>query len=191
MKQIKKTILRGKVVLAISALALLIAMGIIYVKYQHKTTPGNPVTIHEATPPKSTNTESSNRPPTVTSGSSSPGKTPTSGETISIGSPPLAPSGTFVSNHTPNLSGTPAPSSEESVCNGTPGANCYIQFTNSSDGSIFKLLSKVIDDSGSAYWQWDVNTNGLRPGTWQITAVSILGSQSATAKDSRDLTVNK
>jgi hypothetical protein len=98
-----------------------------------------------------------------------------------------APSGTFVSNHHPNLSGSPAPSQEQSVCNTTPGATCYIKFTN---GSIVKTLAvETIDANGAAYWSWDVNKAGFTAGDWQITAVASLNGQTKTASDSLTLQV--
>lgn len=100
----------------------------------------------------------------------------------------LIPGGTFVSNHEPSLSGSTTPSSEESVCNGSPGANCYVQFTNTDTNVIYKLPSKTLDTSGTAYWSWDVSDN-LTQGTWSILAVSTLGQQTKSASDSRNLVV--
>jgi hypothetical protein len=99
----------------------------------------------------------------------------------------IQPSGAFVSNHKPNLGGSPAPSSEQSVCNTTPGAKCSITFTKD---SITKTLeSKVADSSGSVYWSWDVKSLGLSAGSWEIAATSSLNSQTLTSKDSLALEV--
>src|SRR6202011_3279223 len=67
-----------------------------------------------------TNTTASNTPLTD---SSKPAPTSNADTNAKL----VTPYGTFVSNHHPTLSGSPGPS-EESVCNTTPGATCYIEF---------------------------------------------------------------
>lgn len=97
------------------------------------------------------------------------------------------PTGTFVSNHKPNLSGSPAPSQEQSVCNDVPGSTCVIEF--SQNGITKSLQSKTIDNSGSAYWTWRLQDLGLTQGSWQISAKANLGSDTKTASDSLPLEV--
>jgi len=99
----------------------------------------------------------------------------------------LTPSGAFVSNHHPNLSGSPAPSAEQSVCNTTPGAICYIEFTQGSTTK--RLPAQTADANGAVYWTWDVKTNGFSVGSWQVTAVASLNGQTKTANDSLNLEV--
>lgn len=96
-------------------------------------------------------------------------------------SSPLAPFGTFISNHKPNLGGSPAPSQEQSVCNTTPGATCYIQFTKA--GIIKTLGSQKTDNNGSTVWNWDINKAGFSAGSWEVTAFATLNGQTATTKD--------
>ena len=113
----------------------------------------------------------------------------TSNSSTNSGSSLISPSGTFVSNHHPNLSGTPAPSTEQSVCNTTPGAYCYIEFTNGSQ--IKKLSSQMADSNGSVYWDWDVNSAGLSVGSWHITTVASLNGKTKSTSDSLDLVVQQ
>ncbi len=101
----------------------------------------------------------------------------------------IRPYGTFVSNHYPSLSGTGAPSQEESVCTSNPGVSCYIQFTK--DGVTKKLLPQVTDDSGSTSWNWDVKKSGFTTGNWLITAVVTSGNNSKSRQDSIMLNVSK
>jgi hypothetical protein len=90
-----------------------------------------------------------------------------------------APYGSFVSNHHPGLNGTP--DSEQSLCNTTPGANCIIKFTK---GSVVKTLpTQKVGDSGSVSWDWDIEQAGLTSGSWKITAVATLGSQTKQTSD--------
>jgi hypothetical protein len=103
------------------------------------------------------------------------------------GSAPLTPFGSFVSNHRPNLSGSPAPSQEQSVCNTTPGATCYIQFTQ--NGVVKKLAPQVANADGVTSWTWDVKTAGFTEGNWEITAIATLNGQSSSAKDTLSLSV--
>jgi hypothetical protein len=92
------------------------------------------------------------------------------------------PFGTFVSNHTPGKDG--APTHEESVCNTTPGASCYVQFAKGD--AIRKLDAQVVDSTGAAYWSWDVNDAkgvGLTTGSWKVSAVATLDGQTKTSND--------
>lgn len=114
----------------------------------------------------------------------------TSQSTNSTTNQPLStPFGSFVSNHYPNLGDSPAPSTEQSSCNTTPGARCAIVFTNDS-GIIKTLPEQVTDASGLAYWSWDVRKAGFTAGTWHIKATASLNGQSASSKDSLDLKVS-
>ena len=99
----------------------------------------------------------------------------------------ITPSGLFVSNHHPNLSGSPAPNEINSVCTTTPGATCRIEFTK--DEVTKSLSSQVTDAGGSAYWNWKLQDIGLTQGEWTVTARATLGSQSATAQDALKLDV--
>ncbi|HJP96899.1 MAG TPA: hypothetical protein VJ843_06050 [Candidatus Saccharimonadales bacterium] len=101
----------------------------------------------------------------------------------------LAPTGDFVSNHHPNLSGSPAPSQIASVCTTTPGATCVISF--SKDGVTKSLASETADSGGSAYWDWKLQDIGLTTGSWQITATATLNGQTKSATDALKLEVSE
>lgn len=101
----------------------------------------------------------------------------------------LAPSGDFVSNHRPNLSGSPAPNLITSTCTTTPGASCTITFTK--DGIRKSLPSQVTDRGGSTYWTWKIQDIGLTTGTWKIQAIASLNDETKTATDAMDLTVSQ
>jgi hypothetical protein len=113
----------------------------------------------------------------------------TTGNTNDSMPAPDAPNGVFVSNHHPNLSGSPAPNQINSVCTTTSGASCTIVFTN---GSVIKSLPpETTDSGGSAYWTWKLQDIGLTEGTWKVQAKATLGSQTKTANDLMDLVVKK
>lgn len=99
----------------------------------------------------------------------------------------LAPFGNFVSNHNPQLSGSL--SNEGSVCNTTPGAKCYIQFTQ--NGVIKTLPVETADSNGSVFWSWNVSQSGFTTGKWQIEAIATLDGQSKTTTDPIFLTVSQ
>jgi hypothetical protein len=100
----------------------------------------------------------------------------------------LQPSGDFVSNHHPNLSGQPAPNTITSVCTTTPGATCVIKFTN--NGTTKQLAPEAVDRGGSAYWNnWKIQDVGLTEGSWTVTAVASLNGKTVTASDSLQLVV--
>lgn len=111
------------------------------------------------------------------------------GNQTSSSLPLSAPYGVFVSNHSPNLSGHPAPSSETSVCNTTPGAQCYIKFTNGTSST--KLPTKTTGSDGAAYWYWDVGKNNLSPGDWTIIVTATLNGHTKTTQDPIALSVKK
>lgn len=99
----------------------------------------------------------------------------------------FTPTGNFVSNHHPNLSGSPAPNTLTSACNTTPGATCEIIFTK---GNVTKSLSLTkTDGNGAAFWTWKLQDVGLTEGTWKITAVAHLNSDTKSAIDALDLVV--
>jgi len=100
----------------------------------------------------------------------------------------IAPSGNFVSNHEPNLSGSPAPNELASVCNTTSGATCQIAFTK--DGVTKALPEQVTDRGGSTYWTWKLQDIGLTAGTWSITAKATLNNQMKTTNDALNLAVS-
>jgi hypothetical protein len=101
----------------------------------------------------------------------------------------LSPSGTFVSNHRPSLSGTAQQLEEQSVCSSTTGARCFIRFTQ---GSVTKsLASQVIGGTGTTYWSWNIKDSGLTEGSWIVEAVATLDGQEKTTKDNIDLLIQK
>jgi hypothetical protein len=101
----------------------------------------------------------------------------------------VAPTGNFVSNHHPNLSGSPAPNSMTSVCNTAPGASCKITFTN---GDTTKSLpTQVTDAGGATYWSWKLQDIGLTAGDWTVSATSSAGSNSLSSTDPRTLVISQ
>jgi hypothetical protein len=103
---------------------------------------------------------------------------------------PTAPVGEFVSDHKPNLSGSPAPNTETSTCTTTAGVQCQITFTS---GSTTKSLpAQTTNAQGNTAWNnWTLQSIGLTAGTWKITAVATNGSQTASTTDVTDLTVSQ
>ena len=99
------------------------------------------------------------------------------------------PYGTFVSNHAPTISGAGNRSSEESVCITSPGVECIISF--SLNGVTRSLPAQKTDNSGSAYWTWDISSAGLTVGSWSISATATLNGQSKAAYDSLKLEVSQ
>lgn len=107
------------------------------------------------------------------------------GPTVTV----LVPTGDFVSNHHPNLSGSPAPNVMTSVCTTSPGTQCSITFTK---GATTKSLpAQTTDREGSTYWNWKLQDIGLTQGTWEIKAVASFGSQTKTANDAINLEVKQ
>jgi cytoskeletal protein RodZ len=124
----------------------------------------------------------------ASTGSDSSHETKDNNETPSSSSQPLKqPEGTFVSNHHPNLSGSPAPNTMQSTCETTSGATCQILFTK--DGITKSLPAQATDQGGAAYWTWKLQDIGLTQGTWKVQAKAVLGNQTKTADDATNLEV--
>lgn len=100
-----------------------------------------------------------------------------------------APTGNFVSNHSPNLSGQPAPNTIQSVCVTSPGATCTISF--SKDGVTKSLPVQGTDKEGAAYWSWQLQDLKLTEGSWTITAKATLNGSTKTATDPNKLEIAK
>ena len=128
----------------------------------------------------SSSSSSTNNSTITTSSSGSAG-----GKTSEPSSSLLNPFGNFVSNHNPSLSG--GLSNEASVCNTTPGASCYIEFTQ--NDTVKKLPTEIANSSGSIYWSWDVSTAGFTSGQWTIEAIANLNGRTATTVDQVKLNV--
>lgn len=96
-----------------------------------------------------------------------------------------APSGSFVSNHRPGQNGSDL--LEASQCTTTPGAKCFIKFTQ---GDVVKTLpARGVETSGSVFWEWKINDAGLTEGKWSVTAIATLGSQTKSTTDQLTLEV--
>lgn len=141
----------------------------------------NPATDTQ-TQPKAANTTT---PPPSSSASNPVSKSEGSVSTSSPSEPLVAPYGTLVSNHYPGQNGTNY--AEKSSCTTTPGAKCYIKFTQ---GDIVKTLAEqTADVEGNTLWSWDVKQAGLTSGNWTITAVASLGSETKSTQDQKALEV--
>lgn len=148
----------------------------------------SPTSINQPTSPNtSTNTNSQNNSKVTTPTTTSPNsdKTVASG-TTQTGAAPIAPFGTFVSNHHPSSKN----SAEQSACTTTPGATCTITLVNS-DNVTKTLEAKTADANGSVIWNWDIKTAGVTTGTWKITATSSLNGQTKSATDAQNLEVQQ
>jgi hypothetical protein len=99
--------------------------------------------------------------------------------------PPLVPSGSFVSNHKASLSSGQA---QSSTCTTTPGATCQITFTK--DGVTKVLQLQTTDRGGTAYWSWAPQSINLTTGSWKIEAIARLNGQVRTASDALNLEVS-
>lgn len=152
--------------------------------------------FHKQTVPPVVPAHTNNGQPISNSGSSSqPGSTSDNSSQQSNTPPPevadhtlITPYGNFVSNHFPGQNGTTT--SEASICNTSPGATCYIKFTNVTTGDTTQLATQTADAQGYVSWYWDVDKDAhLTSGKWKITAVATLGGQTKTAEDVLNLVV--
>lgn len=172
--------------------ALIIVVGSLWWYFERpskKATATIPSTVSTATQPANSSTNSPGDKNPSSAGSSittAPTKTAVGGgsNTSAIGAAPDTPWGSFVSNHHP---GNGSPTTETSVCNTTPGASCYIKFTNGAQART--LDAQVANANGSVIWNWDVSNAGFSNGNWQITAIASLSGQTKSVVDPQELVI--
>lgn len=158
---------------------LVIGMGIWYLK---SSAPAAPNDSSSLTDDKNNNTSGGG----ITSPKESPNQpTPSPDNDVA----PIKPSGTFVSNHRPNLSGSPAPNTISSTCTTTPGSECTVEFTR--NGVTKSLPKKTADSNGNVSWDWKLQDIGLTAGEWQIRAVANNGDKFVEASDSMPFMVGE
>lgn len=187
----RRTANRNKVIVIIAIILTVLAAGMLSWFFIHKQKDSM---IPENTPEqqRALDTQNGKSAPLNTSSAINSPKSDSSekqGAEVSLGAgvQPAQPDGTFVSNHYPNIGGSPAPSTISSICHTTPGALCTISFTNN---FIAKSLPPTIADSnGNTSWNWDIKTLGLTEGKWKITATATNGDKKATAVDPIEMEV--
>ena len=146
--------------------------------------------VPKVIPVKTSKNSSDKKPPSTANKNSSsdatnPDKIASSGGGSGSSLPLVQPYGSLVSNHFPGQHGSDT--KEQSVCNSTPGASCYIQFSNTATGKVTKLPSQTISNDGSTLWLWDAAT--LTSGKWQIKAFASLNGQTQSVTDSMVLEI--
>jgi hypothetical protein len=176
----------GLVVFAVLVFALLEITDVTHFFHKSVIPPVIPVANNANNSSQQTGGQSAtDKQPQATSDKNNNFSNVSSNSTSNSGLPLVTPFGVFVSNHTPGQNG--APTSIDSTCNTTSGANCYIKFTK---GSITtKLPSKITSSDGTATWNWDIKDANLTSGEWQITAIATLDGQTKSAADPRPLTI--
>lgn len=172
---------RSLIIIAIVIAAAIVGLVVLKDKTDKRAVSGTIPTVSTNQKSSSGDSISNNTP------KNSPEETKNPGSQSGSSGNLLAPSGTLVSNHKPSLSGDPTPSGEQSVCNTTPGASCYIKFVQ---GDIVKKLdTRIADSTGSVIWSWDIKQAGFSQGRWTITAVATLNGLSKSTTDNLSLEV--
>jgi len=170
---------------------VVVSLGLLLWNHYHKPTQ-EIIATKPSTTSKTTNTSNNSSQPAASNQSSdkqapsSGGFSGSNGQSPSDGTnqPPLAPTGPFVSNHGSAIN----PALENSVCNTSPGASCYIEFTMG--GRTIKLQAGIADSNGSVYWNgWNVKDYDFTSGAWTITAIASLNGQTKTSTDGTPLTI--
>lgn len=185
----KKMGMPTKKVYIVSAICAIVVLAIIgwFLTRKHQvpsSTNSSDVTANT----ESTSSIPSSATPSTTSDKTQSAGSPVTSTPTTSSTPNLPkPTGTFVSNHRPNLSGQPAPNSMNSICITIEGASCQIAFIK--DGISKALPSKVADKNGTVTWDWKLQDIGLEQGTWQIQAQATLGAQKQVSIDNLNLEV--
>lgn len=164
--------------------------GVVVSLNHHRTNNSNAVTASPYTKGQPHNSGTKNNKSTNNSSPKTPNTSAQNNQNISSSQQSylIAPYGSFVSDHSPNLSGSPHPNLINSVCSTNPGVACQISFSN---GSTTKYLpSQTTDAGGSTYWTWHLQDIGLTVGSWKIIAKATLGSQTKTTTDPMPLQVS-
>jgi hypothetical protein len=154
--------------------------------YTKKST--NP-TFTASTATKGPSTELPKNTPVTQTNSNSDGDKEDRNDTSASQIPPEKPTGIFVSNHRPKLSGENLSNQINSVCTTTSGAACTIVLTK--NGKSISLQKQETDNGGSTYWTWKLQDYGITEGTWKVEAAATLNGQTATTKDPIDMVVER
>jgi hypothetical protein len=185
----RKPVIPALIVVAIIVIVGVIA-GYLWHKNVHKSSTVTSSNRSIYSPPEANANVPGGKPSSSQGSSISSSKGSSSSQTPMVSSTvqPNTPIGEFVSDHSPNLSGTPHPNSESSTCTTTAGVNCQISFTS---GSTVKSLSnQTTDTNGNTSWNWTLQSVGLTAGTWQVTATATNGSKTASTNDVTKLVVS-
>ena len=184
-----------KVILVLSAILLVVLLGYTAVASINSFWPfQNNEASNANKTPKTNNTETNqknnqdNNSSTTGSIVSSPDENSDGSVTASPSATPNQPSGVFVSNHRPNISGKPYPSQINSTCTTTPGTTCVITFTK--NGETKSLTPQKTDANGNTSWNWDIKDIGLTAGTWKIKAIASNGDLSSETLDPIEMVIS-
>lgn len=176
-----KTLITKKSVIGIVIAALLIGGGFAFAML------GNEEPVIESSDPDIPE-EAEQPEPQATTEETEQGEKPASAiSDPTTGGELVAPTGSFVSNHSPNLDGDPAPNQMNSICRTTPGATCEIRFTKAGDTKILGPIN--VAANGYASWDWKLQDIGLTEGIWQIEAVARLNGKVEITRDPINLEV--
>lgn len=179
---------KQKIIASITFATLLIAVsGLVYYSPTRKNK-DNTSTITASDSTKGEQTNARNKQDAA-SNETTGGVTDKNGDALVNGSSfVVAPTGTFISNHTINLSDI-SQLSVQSDCTTTPGIECTITFSQGS--SVKSLPTKTTDAGGAAYWSWNIKDLGLTLGTWQIKATASSNNHKEVALDATNLEINQ
>lgn len=187
----RSVLLRKKTLLLIGLIIVLVIAALELTNTTHflhkKTVPQTIPVQKQKSPPatKDKKTSSGTSGSSATQSTTSNTKVPSSTAGSGSSAPLVQPYGDFVSNHRPGQNGSNT--QEISVCDTTPGATCYIQFTNTSTNKVTQLPAQTVASDGSTTWTWNANT--LTSGEWQIKAVASSNNETKTSTDSIKLVV--
>ena len=178
----KKLVLLAMPIVIIAVVLVLELTNTTHFFHKQKAVSGTiPSTTQTSQQSNNNNTQPNSSDSVQNTESTNPKSTAPSGDTAL-----LEPFGNFVSNHNPDLNVAES-LKEQSVCTTTPGASCYIKFTQ---GDVVRTLETLTTDrNGTASWVWDVKQSGLTEGSWTITAVATLNGQTNSATDALKLEV--
>lgn len=184
-KRSHKTLITKKKLLIAGCFLAVLILAIVFIKIINPTNPTN--NSNQNSTNLATKESNNNQSTNEDINSKGPDQQPAPAPVSTV--VPDIPTGTFVSNHHPNMSGSPAPNTETSTCTTTPGARCQIRFTH--NDTILYLPSQLTDADGSTSWSWTLQEIGLTSGTWKVAAIATNGNKTSIANDVINLEINK
>jgi hypothetical protein len=191
MQRLKKAYAKHPLAFQALGLLLVVALAVVLLEVTNTTHFFHKAKLTSTIPsthPSSTTAPPTSKKQTKTNTSSSPPSSQTDksiAPTSASGAGPMTPTGVFISDHRPNLSGQPNPTQENSACITSPGATCYIEFTL--DNVVKKLDTQTADKNGAVYWTWDVSKDDFTAGSWQVRVIATLNGKTAISTDQLDV----
>lgn len=177
----KKIYKNKKVLILLTAIAIIVVGGAVYIKFGQRHYGTDTTTQTHSTATKQYAATSDSGKTNGTAGKSSASPSSNGQSAGSNGSLP-APTGQLLNKQAISLSsGSPETNADiESICQTIAQATCDIRLTGP-NGQVKTVGARNTGSSGAVIFDWNAQTVGLTPGKWAVQAVATQNNQTGTS----------